>query len=384
MTVTPRTMFGAVEFWAQRTESPIDGREGWTVVDDAYVEHDRAGEYLRLLLDGEGRSVGTARTYAGRLALYLTWAASVGMDETSPRVQDLAVFARWLERTPSRKHRPGRNRRRAPDPNVVSLAPARSAATIDGILTAVVEFVRFLASRGWTEVTVATALSARHELRFLPPGFDRGERTERPVVNRRLVRRRRVERPPMTLTREEVVGLVDACRNARDRFVVEALYATGVRVAELCGLHLSDLRAMLETGEAITFAGLARRAGVSVSLLYADRDLAARVAEARDRQRQAGSDRAWRLPARSLVTEQSLRTDLANAKEQVRQLHEDAALLRQRLARTLGTEADIARGARYRAVARPAGGPGRRAGRRECPAARAGVGVGDRAPGGHG
>ena len=104
------------------------------------------------------------------------------------------------------------------------------------------------------------------------------------------------------------------------------------------------LRAMLETGEVITFAGLARRAGVSVSLLYSDRELAARVAEARDRQRQAGSDRAWRLPARSLVTEQSLRTDLANAKEQVRQLHEDAALLRQRLARTLGTEADIARG----------------------------------------
>jgi len=104
------------------------------------------------------------------------------------------------------------------------------------------------------------------------------------------------------------------------------------------------LRAMLETGEVITFAGLARRAGVSVSLLYADRELAAKVAEGRDRQRQAGSDRAWRLPARSLVTEQSLRTELANAKEQVRQLHEEAALLRQRLARSLGTEADIARG----------------------------------------
>jgi len=104
------------------------------------------------------------------------------------------------------------------------------------------------------------------------------------------------------------------------------------------------LRAMLETGEAISFAGLARRADVSVSLLYADKDLAAKVAEARDRQRQAGSDRAWRLPARSLVTEQSLRTELANSKEQVRQLHEEATLLRQRLARSLGTEADIARG----------------------------------------
>lgn len=104
------------------------------------------------------------------------------------------------------------------------------------------------------------------------------------------------------------------------------------------------LRVMLETGEAVTFAGLARRAGVSVSLLYADKDLAAKVADARDRQRQAGTHRAWRLPARSLVTEQSLRVELANAKEQLRQLHSEASLLRQRLARSLGTEADIARG----------------------------------------
>jgi integrase/recombinase XerD len=38
-----------------------------------------------------------------------------------------------------------------------------------------------------------------------------------------------------------VGALVDACANCRDRFTVEALYATGLRVAELCGLHLADL-----------------------------------------------------------------------------------------------------------------------------------------------
>jgi len=104
------------------------------------------------------------------------------------------------------------------------------------------------------------------------------------------------------------------------------------------------LQAMLETGEPITFTGLARQAGVSVSLLYADKDLSARVARARDRQHQAGTERAWRLPSRSLITDQSLRVDLANAKEQVRQTHEEMVLLRVRLARTLGAEADIARG----------------------------------------
>lgn len=98
------------------------------------------------------------------------------------------------------------------------------------------------------------------------------------------------------------------------------------------------------TGEAVSFPAVARRAGVSVSLLYADPELASRIATARDRQRQAGRQRAWQLPARSLVTEQSLRADLANTKEQARRLHDEVTVLRDRLAHNLGADADLARG----------------------------------------
>ncbi len=229
-----------MEFWAQRTVSPVDGHEGWTVVDGGYLEHERVGGYLRSVVD-RGGSVGTARTYAGRLALWLGWACSGGVDECSPSVEQVATFARWLERTPSRKHRPGRNRRRAGDVGVAMLRAARSPGTVDGIVAAVVEFVRFSASRGWCTPQVAGQLSSRVELRFIPAGMDRGERTDRPMVQRRAVRRRRVERAPATLSGGQVGALVDACVNARDRFVVEALYATGMRVAELCGLRLADL-----------------------------------------------------------------------------------------------------------------------------------------------
>ena len=104
------------------------------------------------------------------------------------------------------------------------------------------------------------------------------------------------------------------------------------------------LAAMTRGGEAITFPAVARRAGVSVTLLYADAELARAITTARDRQRQAGRDRAWRLPARALVTEQSLRADLANAKDQVRRLTEEVEVLRGRLARDLGAQADQARG----------------------------------------
>ena len=104
------------------------------------------------------------------------------------------------------------------------------------------------------------------------------------------------------------------------------------------------LEAMDQSGQEITFPAVARRAEVSVSLLYADRDLASRIATARNRQRQAGRERAWRLPARSLVTEQSLRVELANTKEQARRLSAEVTVLRHRLARQLGADADVARG----------------------------------------
>lgn len=101
---------------------------------------------------------------------------------------------------------------------------------------------------------------------------------------------------------------------------------------------------MEDNGEPISFPAVARHAGVSVSLLYADTDLAARIATTRDRQRQAGRDRAWRLPPRSLVTEQSLRAELANAKEQARRLAQEVGVLRDRLAHHLGADADVASG----------------------------------------
>lgn len=109
--------------------------------------------------------------------------------------------------------------------------------------------------------------------------------------------------------------------------------------------HAADvLSAMEASGKPITFPAVARQAGVSVSLLYVDAQLSARIAAARDRQRQAGAERAWRLPARSLITEQSLRAELANTKDRARRLSEEVTVLQQRLSRQLGAAADAARG----------------------------------------
>ena len=100
------------------------------------------------------------------------------------------------------------------------------------------------------------------------------------------------------------------------------------------------LAAMIEEAEQISFERLSRRAGVSRSFLYADPELKTEVTE--QRQRQTAGPRA--RPVASMVSEASLRTDLALSRHEVAELRQQLAVLHGRLARTLDVEATVADG----------------------------------------
>jgi len=99
---------------------------------------------------------------------------------------------------------------------------------------------------------------------------------------------------------------------------------------------LHDLEA---TGTAITFAAVAKAAGVSTWLVYADgireHIHAARHRQSNDHQRGTGTPTA---PATQPATSDSLRTDLAIAREQIKTLRAERDKLQQRLRLQLGAE----------------------------------------------
>lgn len=49
------------------------------------------------------------------------------------------------------------------------------------------------------------------------------------------------KRLPLILSRDEVLRLFAHCKNVRDRTLLETIYATGLRLAEVCALELSDI-----------------------------------------------------------------------------------------------------------------------------------------------
>ncbi len=111
---------------------------------------------------------------------------------------------------------------------------------------AVEDYLIHCDAQGLSKATRARRLSAIRQLfRF---AFDEGWRSDNPAL--RISGPGKAQNLPKTLTREEVVRLIDAARtkgrSASDRMrnaaLLELVYATGMRVSELVGLPIAAVR----------------------------------------------------------------------------------------------------------------------------------------------
>jgi hypothetical protein len=100
---------------------------------------------------------------------------------------------------------------------------------------------------------------------------------------------------------------------------------------------LAALQTLEATGAVITFAAVAKAAGVSTWLVYAD-GIREHIDAARHRQAHHGATPAPTPSAKRTTTSESLRTDLAIAREQIKTLRAERDKLQQRLRLQLGAE----------------------------------------------
>lgn len=96
------------------------------------------------------------------------------------------------------------------------------------------------------------------------------------------------------------------------------------------------LRELDRAGIPVTFAGVAKSAGISRSWLYTQPDISSQIRRLRQETTAAGS--AGGVPAAQRATDASLRARLATALDRNKQLADENARLRRQLARTLGNQ----------------------------------------------
>lgn len=223
-----------MRYRAERAVLP-DGGGRWVIIDDEYELHDEASAFLRGIVELRDRSIGTARVYAGRVALFLTWCDVNGVEWNRCDLEVLAHFKLWLQRTPPRA---------APsaDEELWSGAAGRSGRTVRSYLTAVTEFLRYGATQGVVPRHVADSLV---EQKWIASSDVPLEARRRHTAS--ALRVRETKSPIKWLTDEQVEDLRAACRSERDRFIVTHLRKTGERVGEMLGTRISDMHLLTDS-----------------------------------------------------------------------------------------------------------------------------------------
>ena len=230
--MTPATFTPVIDCYrAERAVSARDESVSWVVVRTAdYTLHAEAAAYLAALRAMD-RSPNTERVYAGRVALYLSYAAVHGLDWSRPGLEDLAGFLRWLVAEPL----PARGRSPSVEPRF------RSKKAANAVMTTVCGFLRFGARHGWVPVEVVARLSEPRFLAYLPPGHDAGEHGQFRTVRAKTIKFRVADEGYEWLSREQFAQLLPLTCNARDRFMVALIGSTGMRIGETLGLRREDM-----------------------------------------------------------------------------------------------------------------------------------------------
>jgi len=212
----------AASYRAERAVSPVDGTELWVVIDGELMVHREASGFLRGL-HGVSRSPHTIRAYAGRVAAFLSWCEATGVDWRSVSLVELSRFKHSVEASPMRDGR------------------LRSGSTVNAVLSAVCELLRFCARAGLIDPAVAERLSEPRWLRFTPPGFDVGESGQFRMVRARALKARAATVFPEAFSAEQSQAVLGCCRRPREQFMVVLLGDTGLRIGEALGLRREDM-----------------------------------------------------------------------------------------------------------------------------------------------
>ncbi|SKF50861.1 phage integrase family protein [Mycobacteroides abscessus subsp. abscessus] len=218
-------------FSAERAISPVDRSAVYVVIDDRYRLHHEATEFLAWLRSLD-RSTNTERAYAGRVARYLSYCAANRLEWHRVTIDDLGRFLRSLINEPIPARRQSDN-----------LEPRqfRQHGTANAILTAVCEFLRFCASRGWVSTELVESLTHPKYLRARPEGFDWGEEQQFRRVQARSIRLRSHQVAPEIFDKEQISTVFASIMGVRSLLLCTVLMESGMRIGEALGLHREDM-----------------------------------------------------------------------------------------------------------------------------------------------
>lgn len=250
-----------------RTE---EDKERYYVADDEGLPIEPILRFVRFK-DNTNYARNTLRMYCQHLKLYFEYLQQCDLDFQKVTIDDLSLFVNWLQN-------PYKSLKVIPVNTEDTEDTARSPRTINIIVNTVLLFYDYLLRHEEYSNNISERLR-----KFLTAsnrnfkGFLYGIANEKKIITSNILRLKVPVSMPKTLTKEEIVVLIQACVNLRDKFLLTLLYETGLRIGEALSLWIEDVdisdmiidlkdRGQLENNAEIKTVSSPRRIDISQNL----------------------------------------------------------------------------------------------------------------------
>lgn len=200
------------------------GKESWMVLDENYLPIQPIERYIRYMESLE-RSPNTVKNYAHNLKLYWEFLRDYRLAWDAIDAKHIAEFIYWL---------------RNPEPSTISIQQQeakRSESTVNIIRTTVTAFYEYHSMQGdIKEIPLFKYIRQPRKFKDFLYHINKSK----PVKNS-LFKLKEPKKIPQTLTKEEVIKTIEACHSIRDKFLIQLLYESGMRIGQAISLRHQDI-----------------------------------------------------------------------------------------------------------------------------------------------
>lgn len=200
------------------------GKESWMVLDENYLPIQPIERYIRYMESLE-RSPNTVKNYCHNLKLYWEFLQDYRLAWDAIDAKHIAEFIYWL---------------RNPEPSTISIQQQeakRSESTVNIIRTTVTAFYEYHSMQGdIKEIPLFKYIRQPRKFKDFLYHINKSK----PVKNS-LFKLKEPKKIPQTLTKEQVIKLINACHSIRDKFLIQLLYESGMRIGQAISLRHQDI-----------------------------------------------------------------------------------------------------------------------------------------------
>lgn len=221
------------EWIEMRVEALItgEGKERYMLVDDKREPVEVVLKYIRYK-DNTGAARNTLRAYCYHLKLFFQFLDQESLNYRDIGLDEMASFMRWLQS-------PYGSLKVSP---IVLTTSTRTAQTINIVLSTVIGFYDYIMRHEDYSVQLSVRLKRQIS------GSHRGFKDFLYHINKDRSYDRKISKlkvpksKPKTVSKEKIGMLMEACSNIRDKFLIQLLWESSIRIGEALALWLEDFQ----------------------------------------------------------------------------------------------------------------------------------------------